>query len=57
MGVFKSNKRSEDSFIDLAVFFCFLRKVLKCPNNYRFAIIHVNAFMNALRCNALYEFN
>ena len=57
MGVFKSNKRSEDSFIDLAVFFCFLRKVLKCPNNYRCAIIHVNAFMNALRCNALYEFN
>ena len=45
--VFKSNERSDDSDIGLADFFS--GKVLKVSNNYRFAFIHVYAFMNALK--------
>ena len=50
---FKSNKRSEDSYIGVADFFCFFQdKVLKVSNKYRCALISINAFMNAL-----FEFN
>ena len=45
---FKSNERSEDSFIGFADFFCFFFSG-KVSNNYRSAFIHINAFMNALR--------
>ena len=42
--LFKSNQRSEESYIGLAVFFSG-----KVSNNYRCAFIHIDAFMNALR--------
>ena len=45
--IFKSNERSEDSYISLADFFS--GKVLKVSNNYRCAFIHIDAFVNALR--------
>ena len=55
---FKTNERSEDSYIGLADFlFVFQEQVLKCSNNYRYAFIHNDAFMNAFRYNALFEFN
>ena len=49
--LFKSNERSEYSYIGLADFFLFFfsGKVLKVSNNYRCAFIHIDAFINALR--------
>ena len=57
--MFKSNERSEDSYIGLADFFSFFfsGKVLKVFNNYRCAFIHIDAFMNALRYICIFEFN
>ena len=39
------------------LFSFFQQKVLKCSYNYRCAFIHIDAFMNAHRNNALFEFN
>ena len=56
--VFKSNERSEDSYIGLADFFvCFVLfsgKVLKVSNSYRCAFIHIDAFLNAFRYKCLF---
>ena len=49
--LFKSNQRSEESYIGLAVF------LGKVSNNYRCAFIHIDAFENALRYICFFEFN
>ena len=46
--LFKSNERSEDSYLGLADFFLFLFPG-KVSNSYRCAFIHIDAFTNALR--------
>ena len=51
--IIMSNERSEDSYIDLAVFFS--GKVLKVSHIYRCAFIHNDAFMNALRYICIFK--